>query len=224
MIAGCGAYRQVQDEGVDLTRRRILDFAGAGVTATDDAANLRTLVTIPGGGGGGAVAQISNTTLGSDAASIDITSISGAYNHLWLLAYLRGSTASTNVETRIRFNNDNTSSYFWNRVYGVGAAAFGTEGLSDSSGFLGWSTASNFANVWTGFAVHIPAYANVAGSKTCSSQVAFLQSIATGGITALQSAVVWTGANSLSAINRITVFPAVGNWVTSSQLTLYGVT
>lgn len=39
-----------QDEGVALTRRGILNFVGAGVTATDDATGLRTTVTIPGGG------------------------------------------------------------------------------------------------------------------------------------------------------------------------------
>ena len=37
-----------------LTAALKLNFAGAGVTATDDAANSRTLITIPGGGGGGA--------------------------------------------------------------------------------------------------------------------------------------------------------------------------
>jgi hypothetical protein len=42
----------IQDEGVDLTRRDIIDFVGAGVTATDDALNNKTIVTIPGGGAG----------------------------------------------------------------------------------------------------------------------------------------------------------------------------
>jgi hypothetical protein len=48
-----GGYTTVQDEGAALPQQPTLDFAGAGVTATDDAANSRTLVTIPGGGGGG---------------------------------------------------------------------------------------------------------------------------------------------------------------------------
>lgn len=45
---GGGGYATVQDEGAALTARTILDFVGTGVTATDDAANSRTLVTIPG--------------------------------------------------------------------------------------------------------------------------------------------------------------------------------
>lgn len=37
----------VQDEGAPLPQRSYLDFAGAGVTATDDSANNRTVVTVP---------------------------------------------------------------------------------------------------------------------------------------------------------------------------------
>jgi len=40
----------IQDEGTPLTQRSALNFVGAGVTVTDDAANGRTIVTIPGGG------------------------------------------------------------------------------------------------------------------------------------------------------------------------------
>jgi hypothetical protein len=47
-----GAISTVQDEGTPLTVRPTLNFVGAGVTATDDAANTRTVITIPGGGGG----------------------------------------------------------------------------------------------------------------------------------------------------------------------------
>ena len=39
----------IQDEGTPLTSRTALNFVGAGVTVTDDSANGRTVVTIPGG-------------------------------------------------------------------------------------------------------------------------------------------------------------------------------
>lgn len=45
----------IQDEGVSLTQRRNLNFIGAGVTVTDDAANDQTDVTITSGGGSGDV-------------------------------------------------------------------------------------------------------------------------------------------------------------------------
>jgi collagen type VII alpha len=50
-----GPIGVVQDEGTALTARSALNFIGAGVTAADDAANGRTNVTIPGGGGAGGV-------------------------------------------------------------------------------------------------------------------------------------------------------------------------
>ncbi len=39
----------IQDEGVDLAQQQRVNFAGAGVTVTNDAGNNRTVVTIPGG-------------------------------------------------------------------------------------------------------------------------------------------------------------------------------
>ncbi len=44
---------RIMDEGVAVTDRPDLDFQGAGVTVTDDAGNVKTIVTIPGGGGAG---------------------------------------------------------------------------------------------------------------------------------------------------------------------------
>lgn len=52
---GGGTPLTVQDENSNLTQRTKLSFQGAGVAATDDAANARTVVTIPGGGAGGGI-------------------------------------------------------------------------------------------------------------------------------------------------------------------------
>jgi hypothetical protein len=41
-----------QDEGTALPSRTVLNFVGSGVTATDDSANGRTNVTVPGSQGG----------------------------------------------------------------------------------------------------------------------------------------------------------------------------
>ena len=49
---------QVQNDGVALPREPGLNFTGAGVTASHDAANDRINVDIPGGGGGGGYATI----------------------------------------------------------------------------------------------------------------------------------------------------------------------
>jgi microcystin-dependent protein len=46
---GGGGGHTVQDEGVSLTQRTKLNFTGAGVIATDDAANDQTVVNVPTG-------------------------------------------------------------------------------------------------------------------------------------------------------------------------------
>jgi hypothetical protein len=55
----------VRDEGSALTARSTLNFVGAGVTATDDSANGRTVITIPGGGSGTA-----GTVTGADPTGV----------------------------------------------------------------------------------------------------------------------------------------------------------
>jgi hypothetical protein len=46
-----GSGHVIEDEGVPLTQRATINFAGAGVTVTDT--GTKTLVTIAGGGGSG---------------------------------------------------------------------------------------------------------------------------------------------------------------------------
>lgn len=44
--AGAGGYAEVQEEGTPLTARTKINFVGSGITATDDAGNTRTNVTL----------------------------------------------------------------------------------------------------------------------------------------------------------------------------------
>jgi hypothetical protein len=64
------AGHTIQDEGIALTQRAGLNFVGAGVTATDDSANSRTLVTIPGQP---AIPRGRGTLTGSAGASASTT-------------------------------------------------------------------------------------------------------------------------------------------------------
>ncbi|MDD1778538.1 MAG: hypothetical protein LUQ65_10255, partial [Candidatus Helarchaeota archaeon] len=64
------AYTTIQDEGVPLTQREVINFKGAGVTAADNAGTGVTDVTIPGGGGGGDVVGPAGAT-DSDICEFD---------------------------------------------------------------------------------------------------------------------------------------------------------
>lgn len=62
-----GGGHVVQDEGTPLAQRANLNFVGAGVTATDDAGNDATVVTIPGGAGiGGSSGSTNNAIIRAD--------------------------------------------------------------------------------------------------------------------------------------------------------------
>jgi len=68
------AGHQILDEGAALTQRAALNFVGAGVTATDDSANNRTIVTITSGGGtpGGSDKQVQFNNAGAFAGSANL--------------------------------------------------------------------------------------------------------------------------------------------------------
>lgn len=99
IIGPCGAYRRVQDEGVDLTRRTTIDFAGAGVTATDTGS--KTLVTIPGGGGGSGNPDLSARVYNSADISIaDATTTILTFNsELWDTDAIHSTAANTDLLT-----------------------------------------------------------------------------------------------------------------------------
>ena len=87
-----GTGHTIRDEGTALAARASLDFVGAGVTATDNPAGDKTLVTIPGGG-----ATVSyGTTLpaspvdGQEAIVVDSIT---APTYQWRLRYNAGSTS-----------------------------------------------------------------------------------------------------------------------------------
>ncbi len=58
----------VQDNGVDVAQRARLNFAGAGVSVTDDSGNGRTTITIPGGAGSSG-SIVPDLRLGQDITS-----------------------------------------------------------------------------------------------------------------------------------------------------------
>ena len=98
-----GPAHLIQDEGVALTQRATINFVGAGVTATDDAANTRTLVTIPTGAqtpwtsaiNAASFALNSVSKIGIGAASSGVASV---------LVNIVSNSSSVNTEVHIESN------------------------------------------------------------------------------------------------------------------------
>jgi hypothetical protein len=77
--AGGGGAPTIQDEGVSLTVRTKINFVGSGATVTDDPANGRTQVAIPGASGGANPDNALIGTLVGDATTDNSTTFQSAY-------------------------------------------------------------------------------------------------------------------------------------------------
>ena len=129
-----GPVTIIQDEGVARTQRTTLNFTGTGVTATDDSANGRTNVAIPGGG----LALLEEHTASASASLTFTTCISALYDeYLIELVNIKPATAAADLWMRMSTNGgssyDAGNNYGWAQVAWrsvTSLAAGGENGLS----------------------------------------------------------------------------------------------
>lgn len=88
-------YNEVRDENVPLPHRQIIDYVGAGVTATDDPINKKTVVTIPGGGASAGSTVVVKTTL--DLNSTGVQTIIMPATGLYIITKAYVTNASVNM-------------------------------------------------------------------------------------------------------------------------------
>jgi len=191
---------------------------GTGIALTQSSNDISIAAT----GSAGAMTQLADTTLGSGATTIDLTSISGSYNHLRLLCQLRVDEITSDDWIYLRFNNDSGGNYsdngFWIITTTFQAVANETAQTKGRLALVCGSTAT--ANAATIVTIDIPNYtgttffkqytANFTGVPTSASRVETGQ---LGG--------QW---HSTAAITRITLLPTSNNFITGSRVTLYGIT
>jgi hypothetical protein len=177
-----------------------------------------TPVTIVSSGGSGDVARLSDSTLGADTASFDITGISAAYKHLLIIAQLRGTHADIQTELRLRFNNDSGSNYDGHYHFTTSGAATGvTNNPATTSAQLGLITADTATADRAGSAhILIPNYASATFQKNIEFHTAYARS---GDYATTDGSGAW---RNTAAVDRITILPGTANWKAGSRLTLYG--
>ncbi len=155
------------------------------------------------------VGCISDTTLGVGAASVDITGIVGNYAHLLVVVYARSDTAAFSTNLQTRFNGDTGANYT-----GVGTSAATSVTATGTNVHGASATAGLFSSV----GILIPNYAGSAADKPA---VAFGTNADTGGSNLLAGVLgggIW---RNTSAITRITISPAAGNFIIGSRVSLY---
>lgn len=212
---------RVNSAGSTYNRRRLNVIAGAGITLAlaDDSGSEEADLTISASPG--AMTLISDSTLGADAATIDLTAIPGTYKHLLLVMSLRGNNASVSVNTSLRFNNDSAANYDYNRlVLGDGAVNVTTDQFFATTELLIADSVGDSARAlrFTPHAIRVVDYAQTSREKAVEGSGGF----------AAAAALSWTqsagGAwRSTAAINQITIIPGAGSWKAGSRVSLYGV-
>ncbi len=193
-----------------------IDFT-SGATVTDGGGGLAQVAITAGGGG--AVTQLSRTVLAMDTASFDITGISSGYNHLQVVLKARYDGGGGATLVNMRLNNDSGSSYSAANVAATSGGPLATSTTSGTSARIG----------------AVPGSAETAGMAAVIdlmimdySDTTFKKQWAGVGMRADSMSVVvkedpggvW---DNTSVVNRITIFPGSGNFVTGSSLTIYGI-
>lgn len=174
--------------------------------------------------GSGGLTVISDTTLGSPAASIDITSIPGSYRLLWGFGQLRGTKAATSDVLNFTFNNDNSGHYDLQVIFG---SQGGTANASSAGQFSATQAADAeivAANATSGVASPYELVVYNYASTTFWKQ-GFLRVGArevTSGPGYFEELYTFNWQDT-SAITRVTMTPAGGNLDTGSRFTLFGV-
>jgi hypothetical protein len=151
---------------------------------------------------------IATQTLGSDAASVTFSSISGAYTDLIMVVNAITSTASEYMS--INLNSDTGSNYSRTNLAGNGTSAVSVRGSNETVGYIGAETYGTNALKFN-TVVHFMNYANTTTYKTFLSRANHVD-LAAEAIVGL-----W---RSTSAITTIKVN---SNFATGSTFSLYGI-
>lgn len=148
---------------------------------------------------------IATTTLGSAAASVTFSSISGSYTDIILVGT---GTLATSGTLNIKFNNDTSSLYSRTEVYGDGSAAASyRESNQSTQNFANWDTAGS------NFIMQLQNYSNSSVFKTCLTRYNRPSSLIAANVILYRST---------TAISNIVITGGY-NIQTGSTFTLYGI-
>lgn len=190
-------------------------------------------ISITGGAGTLAVGTdaawhtlVANTVLGGDG-TIDLTSISGSYDHLILVVKLRSDRAAQNNDNvYVRLNNDSTAGNYFGVGITVTTVIGQTErlgvtatGFEIRTGATAATSPTDYGSIWTmwiyNYASTIPREMHYYGYAPATNT--------SGGLAVLMGGGVWT--NTSAAVSRITVVPVNGTnfKATVSSYGLFGI-
>lgn len=159
---------------------------------------------------------IATQTLGSAAATVTFSSISGTYTDLILVCAARSATAAVSDTYLMTFNGDSTTIYSRTRLLGNGSSA-SSAGRTNAPNidFEGLAGNTSAANTFMNAIVQLQNYSNATTNKTCLIRGNDANSfvLATVGLFRTTSAITSISLSTSST----------ANFMTGSTFTLYGV-
>ena len=167
---------------------------------------------------GNTYVALASTTLGSAAADVTFSSISGAYTDLVLVASMYATTNDSLAY--IQLNSDTGSNYSFTSLFGNGTTAASARN-SNNTGMLllGYDYGIGSTNgVFAPLIANIMNYANTTTNKTVLARSSGQRNDGNGQVFA--NVGLW---RSTSAINAVKIYPSAGNWAIGSTFNLYGI-
>ena len=163
------------------------------------------------------------TVLGSNAASVTISSIPSTYQHLLLILEPRTDAAAASDNILLRFNGDATAAnYYQESIVSTATTNTGSEALGANAGIVLQGGVGNTGSAGNGrVLVWITNYASATMRKIVTYQGYAHTGNTTGLIRHSIGGGDWT--NTANAISSITFLPVTGsNILANSAYTLYG--
>jgi hypothetical protein len=156
---------------------------------------------------------LATQTLGSAAASVTFSSISGGYTDLVLIISQLGTLSS--AEVLLQLNSDTASNYSYTQLYGNGSSASSIRQSSQTSLKMFANEASS-TTAPTTIIANLQNYSNATTFKTILFR-------SNGGGTPAVAAAVGLWRATPAAITSLYIFSPVSSFATGSTFTLYGI-
>jgi len=158
---------------------------------------------------GSTYTPLATSTLGSAAASVTFSSISGSYTDLVII--FNGQFSSAARQIAVQFNSDTGSNYSGTALGGTGSVAESYRDINKTLIYLGYMPTANSQ------IMSISQIMNYSNSTTYKT--ALFRSNDAAGYVATGTG-LW---RSTAAITSIKVFPQAGDFNSGSTFTLYGI-
>jgi hypothetical protein len=172
------------------------------------------------GTGGGGDTLLASQTLGADGPTLDTSpaSLSG-YTHLRVRALIRSDNAANNA-FHIRFNADAGANYFMALLYSNGVAQAG-QAQAQTGGEISYAALSGSpASEFSACDILVPFYASATTIKHALGRCTFRTGTGVNQTFYIENGATWA---STAAVTRIQLFAPNFNFVTGSQMMVYGV-